>query len=166
MRAYIGIDPGKHGFISVICGDLIESYPIPLIKGELDILGLDDIFKTIKSFSSDTYCVIEHVHAIFGSSAKATFGFGYVAGVLEALLVANKISYTKVQPKQWQKQMWEGIPVITKQGSNRKDTKAMSLLAGQRIFPQVDLRATERSKKPHDGKVDALLLMEYGRRNY
>ena len=66
--------------------------------------------------------------------------------------------------------MWEGIPKQTKPSKSGKkimtDTKAMSLLACKRIFPDIDLIDTERCKKPHDGKVDALLLMEYARRNY
>ena len=31
-----------------------------------------------------------------------------------------------------------------------------------RQFPNVDLRKSERARKPHDGKVDALLIAWYG----
>ena len=80
------------------------------------------------------------------------------------------IPYTKVQPKKWQKQAWEGIPLIKKPSSTGKtqvtDTKAMSLIAAKRLFPKEDLRATERSKIPHDGKVDSLLMANHCLRNF
>jgi hypothetical protein len=62
--------------------------------------------------------------------------------------------------------MHEGIPKITKQGLASTETKAMSLLAAKRLFPNEDLRATERCAKAHDGKVDALLLAEFCRRHF
>lgn len=167
MSIRIGIDPGKSGFISACSGNIV-SFPIPLIGKEVDFRELDNLIKSIGSES--VYCVLEDVHAMFEASAKATFSFGYVCGGIEAILIANGIPYTKVAPKKWQKQMWEGIPIQKKPSSTGKtlvtDTKKMSLLAVKRIFPNEDLRATQRSKKPHDGKVDSLLLMEYCRRNF
>jgi hypothetical protein len=172
----IGIDPGKNGYICVY-EDLEDEkgwsyfytyYPIPLIGDKVDLISLDSIFDTytLKFGYINVHCVIEDVHALFGSAAKATFNFGWIVGVLEAMLVAHAIPYTKVTPKDWQKEMWQGIPKITKQGKTSTDTKAMSLLAAKRLFPNEDLRATERCTKPHDGKVDALLLAEYCRRKF
>ena len=161
----IGIDPGKNGFISVIGeSGTIVYFSIPLINTEVDLYELNGILRPF-GMSDNVHCVIEDVHAIFGSAAKATFNFGWIVGVLEALLVAHGIPYTKVKPKDWQKEMWEGIPKQTK-ANGRTDTKAMSLLAAKRLFPNEDLRATERSKVAHDGKVDALLLAEYARRKF
>lgn len=170
-KAYIGIDPGKNGFLTVINQKgYFEFYPIPLVGKELDILKINDIISSIISEESDFHCVIEDVHALYGASAGSTFIFGYVCGVLEGILVANNIPYTKVAPKKWQKQMWEGIPLQQKSSSTGKtmvtDTKLMSLMAAKRLFPKVDLRETERCKKPHDGKVDSLLIAEYCRRNF
>ena len=84
------------------------------------------------------------------------------------------ISHTFVQPKKWQS-IWEGVPIqkVPTGKKNKKgepmyktDTKATSLLAVQRLFPNIDLRASERCKIPHDGIVDALLMAEYCRRNF
>jgi hypothetical protein len=44
----------------------------------------------------------------------------------------------------------------------KRDCKKMSELAAKRLFPNVDLRATERCKISHDGIVDALLIAYYG----
>ena len=143
-----------------------EYYPIPLIKGEVNLHELADIFNIDASYVGGMHCVIEDVHALFGASAKSTFNFGWIVGALEAILVSNGIPYNKVSPKDWQKEMWQGIPKITKQGKNSTDTKAMSLLAAKRLFPNEDLRATERSVKPCHDKIDALLLAEYCRRKF
>lgn len=163
----IGVDPGRLGYICAIKWDKqkIDYFAIPLIGGKVDLQSLDAIFVYLGSHE-DAKCVLEDIHAIYNSSAKATFSFGWIQGVLEAMLVSHGISYTKVAPKEWQKQMHEGIPKITKQGKTSTDTKAMSLLAAKRLFPNEDLRSTERCNKPHDGKVDALLLAEYARRHF
>jgi hypothetical protein len=176
LKAYMGIDPGKDGFITVLItgvGDKIELvfHKIPLIGKEVDLNELNRVIKIIgEQFAGCLHCVIEDVHAKYGSSAGATFSFGYVCGATEAIIMANNIPHTKVQPKKWQKDMWEGVPVQKKPSSTGKtlvnDTKLMSLMAVKRLFPEIDLRATDRSRKPHDGKVDSLLLAEYGRRNY
>jgi hypothetical protein len=165
----IGIDPGKSGFITEISERGVISYPIPTIKGkQLDIRELYEVLHN--SSLHDSFVVLEDVHAIFGSSAKATFSFGYVCGVIEGILVSLRIPYVKVQPKKWQKEMWEGIPLMKKPSSTGKtsvtDTKAMSFMAAKRLFPDYDLRATERSTKAHDGKIDSLLIAEYCRRNF
>ena len=57
---------------------------------------------------------MEEIHAIFGSSAKSTFSFGEIFGKLQGIIVANKISLHFVQPKIWQKQMWEQLNRIIK----------------------------------------------------
>ncbi len=73
--------------------------------------------------------------------------------------------------------MWQGVPLIQKIDGKKKnkdgtqkmktDTKAMSLVAAQRIFPNESFLATERSSVPHDGLVDAALICEFGKRmNY
>ena len=119
-------------------------------------------------------CVIEDVHAIFGSSAKATFQFGFNKGYLIGLLSANKIPYTLVQPKDWQKVMWQNADMVvnyktvTKQGkqTTRKEvnTKQTSINCAKRLFPTIDFRKSERAKNYDDNKVDSVLMCEYARR--
>lgn len=171
-RLYIGIDPGKNGFITIYYDGRFEFKSIPLIGKEYDIKELSNIIKSLEGLSSISkpYCVIEGVHAIHGASATSTFEFGFGLGLLEGMIVSANIPYSKIQPKKWQKQMFEGIPEIAKPSSTGKtmktDTKAMALMAAKRMFPDIDLRATDKCKKPHDGKVDALLMCEYCKRNF
>jgi len=172
MKCFLGIDPGKTGFITelTVCDNgktEFEFHPIPLIGTEVDVIQLADIFYSL-TFSD--HCVIEDVHAIFGSSAKSTFEFGRILGMLEAFLASNKIPVTKVQPKIWQKEMWQGIPLQTmpsKTGKTSKtDTKKMSLLAVKRLYPSIDLRRTSRAKVNDHNKIDSILMAEYCRRKF
>jgi len=166
---YMGIDPGKSGFITIISGEEYFFSPIPLIGKYLDVHELNEILAQISKLPN-LHCVMEDVHAKFGSSAKATFSFGFICGVTEALIMSNKIPLTKIQPKEWQKEIWKGIPIQKKASSTGKtmvnDTKLMSLMAAKRLFPDVDLKANNRCKIPHDGKVDSLLIAEFCRRKY
>lgn len=170
---FIGVDPGKDGYICINFEDKIEFKSMPKIGKEFDIRELSKIFDSIyglSSLSNKVYCVLEDVHAIFGASAGATFEFGFGLGLLEGMLVSCEIPYSKIQPKKWQKQMFEGVSEQRKPSSTGKtmkvDTKAMAEIAAKRMFPEIDLRASERCKKSHDGKVDALLLCEYAKRNF
>lgn len=171
-KTYIGIDPGLAGFITAIFPNgSFEFYSID----ENDDLDLHRALKNICERSWQVTAVIEDVHSIFGSSAKSTFNFGEIKGVLKGLLIANEIPYTLVQPKTWQGEIWNNQDMIvsyntitksdgTKQKRKVVDTKATSINAARRLFPNLDLRKNERCKKIDDNKVDSLLMAEYARR--
>ncbi len=178
MNIYVGIDPGKDGGIVILFPDnSVEKFTIPLIGGFVDEKSLSDIFRNIKIFEEEhnVKAILEDVHSIFGTSAKSNYSFGDINGFLRGMLVAYKIPFVKVQPKEWQREMFKGVPEkrkpskLDRNGKERKgsiDTKSMAALAVQRLFPEIDLRKSERSKKQHDGLVDALLMAEYCRRKF
>lgn len=169
----VGIDVGKDGGIAVFKDDKIDLLQVtPNIGTQTDLRGISDVLTKYRNNPyTDIHVVVEDVHAIGGSAAGATFTFGWSLGILEGILVGLSIPYTKVTPKDWQKELWQGIkPVIkpSKGESKRKvvDTKGTSLIAAQRLFPNVDFRKSERATKAHDGMVDAILLAEYCRRKF
>jgi hypothetical protein len=166
-RVYLGIDPGSKGFITLMSDEGIEFFSIE----DNDFYKLGDILHDIKERYSDVVCVMEEVHAIFGSSAKGTFNFGEINGLLKGLLIANKIPYHLIQPKIWQKEIWDNKDMVylykmSKDGKKKKvvNTKPTSFNAAKRLFPNVDFRKTTRCKKDDDNKIDSLLICEYGRR--
>lgn len=173
-KTYIGIDPGMNGGIAILSQDKPpQLLKMPLLaKVEIDVRFISELLFSI----SNVHVVIEDVHSVFGASASANFSFGFGCGSLFAVLKVLDVPFTKVQPKAWQKEMWQGVkPIEINTGKQNKngspkykiDTKATSLLAAIRIFPNVNFLASERSKKPHDGLIDAALMAEYGRRrNY
>lgn len=169
-KYYIGIDPGALGYVSVIDkkGQLIESYPLFKDKDNPEIRDLSENLFKLTEYEQNCHVVIENVHAIFGSSAKGTFNFGYICGAIEGIISALGLPYTKISPKLWQKEMFKGEKLLVKASSTGKtkvtDTKKMSLNVCHRIFPTIDMRRTCRATKEDDNKADSLLMAEYGRR--
>ena len=174
-KHFLGIDPGNTGGIVLLDSNsnIVKQWTMPFIeKIGITTTELSKILLEVSSIGN-VQVAVEDVHAIFGSSAKATFSFGKGVGIIQGLLVAHKIPFTLVQPKKWQKEVWAGVLEIRKpskrmeSGNMRKgsiDTKKMSLVASQRLFTDHDFRKSTRSKNPHDGLIDAALIAEYCRR--
>lgn len=170
MKYYIGIDPGVKGCISIVdeTGKFIESFFLLKNAKNVDAVEISNILLNLSKYEDNCHVIIENIHAIFGSSAKGTFNFGFIAGLIEGVIATIGLPYTKVNPKIWQKEMFRGVNVITKPSTTGKtqviDTKRMSFLASHRIFPTVDLRRTNKCKNEDDNFSDSLLMAEYGRR--
>jgi len=157
----VGIDPGLQGGVVSIDmdGQIIYKWTMPIIEGgkgkkEIDLVALREIFDEIKEAKM---VYIEKVGAMPKQGVSSMFKFGKVFGYLEAMLAAFQIPYIMVTPQQWSKEIHFGL-------SRDLKPKERSLVVLNRMYPKVDLRVTERSKKPHDGLLDALLIAEYGRR--
>lgn len=158
MKRYLGLDPGLSGAIAVLTvhdNKDAETWfsPFPTIENEIDFVTLRKLFSTF----GDCFAVLERVHSMPKQGISSAFRFGRVFASLQTCLHIFQIEHIEVTPQKWQKEFHEGI-------AKDLDPKARSLIAVQRLFPHANLLATERSKKPHDGYVDALLLAEYGRR--
>jgi hypothetical protein len=162
MKKYAGIDIGKSGaIVKLVDNSAITSIKMPLIKKELNLFELNQVFENLKD---DNYHVVfEKLGVIFGSSKVTAFSMGEQSGIIEALCVSHEIPYTKVRAVDWQKEMFQGITKIQKAGKTSTDTKAMALIAVNRLFPNVPLTFSGATK-PHDGLIDALLMAEYARR--
>ena len=158
----MGIDVGGKGFITTQKDGHFSHYSIE----DNDYYQLSEIMAEIRK-EEEIVCVIEDVHALFNSSAKSTFNFGFCKGYLIGLLAANRIPYHLIPPKEWQKEIWSNADKVVKYGSDGKkstDTKNTSINACKRIFPHLDLRKNERCKNIDDNKVDSILMSEYARR--
>lgn len=163
MKTYIGVDPGLNGGLAEISDEGIEIAVMPKIGTEISLKGIKEWFisRLARSRRENIVVGIENVHAIYGSAAGATFQFGRASMAPEMAAVMLDLPIVLVSPKDWQKIIHEGVRVIYKPDGKKKDTKQMSLQAAERLFPHVDLRATEKCKNAHDGLVDALLIAEY-----
>jgi hypothetical protein len=164
MKIRIGIDVGKKGGIVSITTTSenikhISTCKTPLVNDEIDTAELKKILWELTHGCSDVLIAIEAVSSIFGASAKSNFQFGRALGLLEGLVSGMGIPFLKIHAKKWQKVFFEGIPESNKNG--KIDTKAMALQAAKRLYPDVNLLATERSKVPHEGIVDSLGIAHY-----
>lgn len=185
-KVFIGCDPGKEGAITYLYPDnSIETVKFPLIAGEYDIKEFENIFIFMSKISC--HLVIEDVKALQKPFDSGNWYLSRGKAILETLAIVYNISHTLVHSKTWQKEMWQGVPekrapsktVIKNKGKFNESsyikkgsilTKEMSLLAIKRLFPTAEIRdpdrKTERSKKPHDGVIDSILMAEYCRRKF
>ena len=144
-KIYLGIDPGGKGFLSAIIDGGYKFYSI----SDLNALEINKELSALKSMG-DVVAIMEDVHAIFGSSAKATFSFGAIFGLLKGLLIANSIPYHLVPPKTWQRDIWTHADMVfTTTQSKTEDkmvtrkvvnTKATSINSALRIFPESKIK--------------------------
>jgi hypothetical protein len=144
---YAGIDIGANGGIAVID------------NGQLSYSKLGEVKDWIKLLKNPVKVAIEDLHSIYGSSAKSNFSFGVNNGIVIGALECKGIDYVKVPPKTWQKAIW--IPEDIVKFGAKVDTKATSLNAARRLYPNEQFLASSRSSVAHDGIVDAVLLAIY-----
>lgn len=158
----LGIDPGLNGGICLMAANrkILHLSVMPTIdKKQIDLTLFDGLLGDLKEKKLIHHCFLEQVGARPGQSVVAMFKFGRVYGNMEAMISAHKIPMTLVTPQAWQKVTHLGV-------EKQIDPKQRSLLAAKRLYPEQDFLATERSKVPHDGLVDAILIAEYGCRIY
>ncbi len=152
----LGIDPGLSGglaFLDTRYGVLLE--PMPTVGEQSRSLDLKEINRLMCDHRLDIQMAyMERVHSMPGQGVVSVFKFGRVFGALEALLVSNGIPYWLVTPQVWMNEMHDRDKTI--------DTKARSLRAFGKLFPEVSALATARSKVPHMGLVEAALIAKYG----
>lgn len=110
-----------------------------------------------------------YLHAMFGEKIKRIEArcTGGRQGVLSAGAQAEgvtmwpihfnwaEIPARRLYPAQWQK--------IALLGFSGQDVKARARQAAQSLFPEQDFMATPRSKKPHQGLVEAAMIAVAGR---
>ena len=166
----VGIDPGKDWAVAVLVREEGERWPgrvtlhlTPTVrvgkvggKEDYDIARMREILTSVPGV---TLVVIEKQQAMKLPGKKAqgtasTFSTGWGFGLWCGLIAGLGLPMQIVHPRTWQSTMHRDIP-----GS---DTKGRSILAAGRLFPDLDLRATPRSTKPHHGKADAILIAVFG----
>ncbi len=146
---YIGIDPGKNGGIAVIGKLSLENYCGASVYSDSELLNVCELFK-----GNPCICYLEHVHAMPKQGVSSTFNFGMNFGFIQGVLKAYGIPYELVTPQKWKKEF------------SCTSDKNTSIEVCKRLFPNVNLKATDRCRKEHDGMAEALLIAEYGRRHY
>ena len=162
-KIYVGIDPGVTGGVAFLHenGEL-ELSVIPKIKNKVDYRELS---RLLSGREGDVKVCIEDVHSIYGSSAKSNFSFGLIKGFKMGVCYTCDYVIELVPPKTWQKEIWTNADKVLKSGG-KTDTKATSLMAAKRLFPNETFLKSKRAKKPFDGLYDAALIAEYCRRKF
>jgi crossover junction endodeoxyribonuclease RuvC len=155
---YIGIDPGKSGAIASIFRDRVtNTFVMPISGKTIDIDAIAaHLYKLIHMKSVATYngaiVCVEKVHAMPGQGTASMFSFGYSVGVIHGIVTTLEIPMYLVAPQTWKKEIL----------SDTKKDKDAAIAFCRRVYPDVSLLATERSKKSHSGIADAICLARYG----
>jgi hypothetical protein len=164
---FLGVDPGLHGAMVALRahGNRAEIVPTPILtapkgRDQYDLAEIADKLRAWKQQAGGDGLMLtierQQPMPLEKGGTIANYNRGRSLAVFESMAVALAIPYQLVLPRVWQAQMLEGT-----QGD---DTKQRSIIAAKRLFPEVSLRRTERSRKDDDGISDAILLAEYGRR--
>jgi len=143
-----GVDIGKKGAIAFINSKTLKAEVYTMPEDFLEVISLFE-----RKLQEDMLLVlVEKQQAFPKQGVVSTFKLGIQYGMILGILKALKIPYEEVSAKKWQKVM------LGNYGKKiRKEIKQLSLEKAKSLFPYLDIGR-------HDGKADALLIAEYGRR--
>ena len=147
----IGIDPGKSGALAVMYLDDDKSI-IRIKVVPFEEQAYRDALECCKD--DKVACLVEKVGAMPGQGVVSMFNFGRNLGLIEGMLTALHLPYQLVPPQTWKKEF------------SLSSDKQLSIDVCKRLFPNINLLATPRSRKENDGMAEALLLAEYARRKF
>lgn len=153
-KIVLGIDPGKSGGIA--CLDLyLRIYDvIEMPKSDLNLI------MQLNWLYNHNYAImafIELQHAFPKQGVVSTFNFGKHYGTLVGILKAIGYAMEEVSPKSW-KRFFELSDKADKT-KKRTEIKNKSIEKAIELFPDLKSKIGK-----HDGKAEALLIAEYGRR--
>ena len=159
-KLYIGVDQGKGGGFAILSkeGEVVNIMATPLAGKELDCDAIIDFLVKygVDSLLNNVVACIEKVGAMPHQGVTSMYTFGYVTGIVHGIIASFGIPRYVVTPNEWKKVVLAGLG---------KDKDA-ALAYCKRAFPGVCLLATERSKVPHTGIIDALCIAQYARMKY
>ena len=140
---YAGIDPGRKGGLAIISAAGVVVKPFD----KAVYLELIEAWAPL-----GIRCCLEKVHAMPKQGVASTFSFGESYGWLKGVLDAHHVSYQEIPPERWKKEF----------GLNTDKKKSIEV--ARQLFPDADLRPSERCRVDSDGMAESLLMAEYARR--
>jgi len=153
---FLGIDVGKTGAIALIRNDgMIDIQDCPVIKVgkkyETDTVAMANLVKELTQGCGNLFCVIEKVNAMPNQGVVSMFSFGTNYGLWLGILSALAIPHQLISPQRWKKEF--GL----------SSDKEASIILAKKLYPS---SAKLINLKKHDGRAEALLLADYGKRIY
>ncbi|HKZ73504.1 MAG TPA: hypothetical protein VJ011_05530 [Steroidobacteraceae bacterium] len=155
----LGIDPGLGGGLAVLRGgELVLLADMPTIwiqrpKGRRREYLVGELVEMMHSVilmrepGEELRAIVERQHARPGQGVSSCYSLGYGTGLVAGILATLSIPLEWAEPAAWKRAM--GLP--------RGADKGASIELASRLFPTAEI-----GRK--DGRAEALLLAEYGRR--
>ena len=151
---FAGLDPGVSGALAVIDddGQLVTLADLPIIRdGKLAFVDAPALVSLMiearQGRAARIY--VERVSAMPGQGVASTFSFGVGFGSLLAACRFVAMPLELVTPATW------------KRALGLSSDKRASLGKARLLFPTAELHLAK-----HDGRAEALLIAEYGRRQF
>lgn len=166
---WVGIDPGMSGYLAELHEDYQVGFvPCPVLatgKGNRRRYNVPGLVELVHEVAPEcTHLAIERQQAFPGQGVTSSFTTGFGYGLWLAAIAAARIPFETVSPATWKAALRiKALPGGTS-GSRKKAAKALAIETAQRLYPHVSLLATPRSRTPHDGMAEALLLAHYARK--
>jgi crossover junction endodeoxyribonuclease RuvC len=154
QQVSIGIDPGLKGAVAAVNAQTLEVIEIadtPVVEKMYDISEMAAIIRHM-SLLGVAVVTLEQAQAMPGQGVSSTFSTGRGFGLWEGVLGALDVPYRTVRPNVWIKKVLAGVP---------GDGKERSIRFALQMFPGCEL-TPKGSRKPRDGRADALSLAYYG----
>ena len=122
-------------------------------KGKKTIrkLNLQELIWIFKRFKPNLV-IIEKVQTMPKQGISSSGRYMYNAGIIHGIVSALGIPFIRVRPQEWKKVILKGT----------KKQKIDAIEKVYCLFPEVSLLKSERSKKPHDGIAESILIAFYG----
>jgi len=152
----LGIDPGISGAMAIIdphtnLVKLISDFPLhPKGAGGKNVIDASDLAQMIEPHIPHVaFAVVEDVHAMPGQGVTSMFTFGVAKGLIIGVLSAFKCPIFFVPPGVW------------KSCYGLSANKSISIELAVKKYPDA---AGMLTRKKDDGRAEALLLADFGRR--
>jgi crossover junction endodeoxyribonuclease RuvC len=153
-RVSIGIDCGFKGAVAAINAqtlEVIEVTDTPVVNKTYDVSEMAAVIRHM-SLLGVAVVTLEQAQAMPHQGVSSTFSTGRGFGIWEGILGALDVPYRTVRPHVWTKRVLAGTP-----GEGKERAVSFAL----RMFPGCEL-TPKGSRKPRDGRADALCLAYYG----
>jgi len=154
---YIGIDPGLTGAVAWIMETgAVYTMSLPVMsnvkaaeKGRKRThINPRELATMLLRFPPAPYQVFLEYTQAGMKGALANYSLGHSSGIIMGVLSALGFSYEMVRPQEWKKEF--GLIKMQKDASRTM---------AQQLFPSVNL-----ARKKDEGRAEALLIAEWGRR--
>lgn len=159
----IGIDPGLSGAVAVINTDnecphqgliVINDTPTLTVAGQktkrkYNAAAMADLLRIWVPYNP--LVILESVHSMPKQGVASSFCFGEGLGMWEGIIAALGMSLEMPSPQRWKKEM------LADQGKDKDASRYKAI----QLFPAV---AAQLSRVKDDGRAEALLMADFGRR--
>ena len=157
MAVVLGVDPGACGAICWLSANGPKIVDMPLLnfaRGTKNRREIDyvEVARLIQGGPGVSVVVVERVASSPQMGVASSFAFGRAAGLVIGVAATLRVPLFEVVPHKWQR--FVGLP--------RKGGKDAARFLCKQLWPE---SAELWARVKDDGRADAALLAEYGRRN-